>query len=662
MRTFASPWQSRAIGVALCTMLFLGVGSQLSRAQSFTEVTTDGWGPGIDQPAPCILDIDGDGLVDILVGTSQQSIWHFEQSSPRSLEFTLRTRSFAGFTGEYEPHVTAGDLDGDGRIDLLIGGNDGKLIHYEQDEVRGSTFARVNDAFSGIDIGNHAMPQLCDLEQDGLFDLIIGSSHGNFSHYRQPAAHSLDFVPGTPEMFPNTGAYMSTYLTDINGDGLLDALQTKTDGMLRHSIQSAVKKDSFTVATTPLSTLRIGDHVMLAAKDLDGDGRLELIAGTGVGRLLLFRQSAADSYEFGSPIDSTFLRIRDFGAQASIAVADIDGNGRLDILVGAFVQQEDLQARVLRLEQAAAGSLAFDVVADPFSGISCGEWPGLGLHDIDGNGRLDLLIGDNFARFKRYEQREVRGTTFSLVNPLFNRGMDMPGNASYPAFIDLDGNGRLDMLVANSNRSIHHYEQDAAGDTTFTIVNPSFNGGGGSYYPYVSFSRDPVSRRQLMFVGVGMKVELFAQDSLQPRVFTRIGTVPGVASLSYAQPAAADVNADGITDLLVGHQDGGISLYLGSAVSACDETPSALLCAMDPVFPQPATAGFHAPVRMLHRGTVLIDVADATGRCVAVLFDGTLEAGTHLLRADAGALPSGVYVVRVHAAGVYTVRALTILH
>ncbi|MBL0174027.1 MAG: VCBS repeat-containing protein [Ignavibacteria bacterium] len=189
-----SAFHSLGKRVALCAALCLATLAPL-RAQTFTEVTTDGWGPGIDQPSPCVLDIDGDGLLDILLGMKDQAIWHYEQTVPGSLQFTLVTRRFAGLTGYAQPHVTAGDLDGDGRIDLLIGQNSGTLLHYEQVDVRGADFIKINDSFSGFDVGAHAVPCLTDFNGDGLLDLIVVNSSGICAHFIQPAAASSTSCP-----------------------------------------------------------------------------------------------------------------------------------------------------------------------------------------------------------------------------------------------------------------------------------------------------------------------------------------------------------------------------------------------------------------------------------------------------------------------------------
>ena len=60
----------------LITVLFIF--SLILPAQIYTEVQNYGWGMGIDDAAPVIHDIDGDGLFDMLLGCDNGTIWHIE--------------------------------------------------------------------------------------------------------------------------------------------------------------------------------------------------------------------------------------------------------------------------------------------------------------------------------------------------------------------------------------------------------------------------------------------------------------------------------------------------------------------------------------------------------------------------------------------------------
>ena len=74
------------------------------------------------------------------------------------------------------------DLDNDGLLDLIIGNQDGKLAHYIQDAASSTSFTLVSDFFNEIDVGEFSTPSFTDLDDDGLLDLIIGGQSGKLYH------------------------------------------------------------------------------------------------------------------------------------------------------------------------------------------------------------------------------------------------------------------------------------------------------------------------------------------------------------------------------------------------------------------------------------------------------------------------------------------------
>ena len=85
------------------------------------------------------------------------------------------------------------DIDQDGLLDLIVGNQDGKLAHYRQNAAASSDFTLVTNFFNEIDAGEFATPWFIDLDQDGLLDLMIGGQHGNIRQYEQEAVNSLKF-------------------------------------------------------------------------------------------------------------------------------------------------------------------------------------------------------------------------------------------------------------------------------------------------------------------------------------------------------------------------------------------------------------------------------------------------------------------------------------
>jgi uncharacterized protein (DUF362 family) len=78
-------------------------------------------------------------------------------------------------------------------------------------------------------------------------------------------------------------------------------------------------------------------------------------------------------------------------------------------------------------------------------------------------------------------------------------------------------------------------------------------------------------------------------------------------------------------------------------------------------FPNPITRGTSIPFTLAREDVVRLDVVDVSGRVVAVLAEGRIGGGSHLVRWDTGRQPAGVYYCRLRGAGVRATRSIVVI-
>ena len=158
-------------------------------------------------------------------------------------------------------------------------------------------------------------------------------------------------------------------------------------------------------------------------------------------------------------------------ANPTFAFVDVNNDGDLDIVSGTGPSTATPSGGVLRyFENNGAGYTEVVGAASPFNGFDVGTYSAPATMDFDGDGDLDLIVGGNTGAIFAI-RNNGNGTWTNLVGAGVNpfTGMGPAMGFSAPTALDFDGDGDLDLLIGNAYGDF--YGASNNGNGTFTFVN-----------------------------------------------------------------------------------------------------------------------------------------------------------------------------------------------
>lgn len=271
---------------------------------------------------PVFFDYDNDGLKDLFIGNygyyspggQQSRIALFKNtgtfSNPR---YDLVTRDFDSLSLLTPPIFniipTFGDMDGDGDADMFIGANDGKIHYFQNIAPLGSPAHFVLSAANFrnsngrvIDVGDVAAPQIVDVDNDGMNDLVIGGANGKLSYYHHTGSStsvtpSLDSVSnffGNVKVNQPGYFYGYSYPFLFRDAGVTKLLCGTQLGYLRmYDHIDGNLGGSFSLVDSTYMGVREGERSAPFGADVTGDGLMDLVIGNYQGGLDFYKGSTS---------------------------------------------------------------------------------------------------------------------------------------------------------------------------------------------------------------------------------------------------------------------------------------------------------------------------------------------------------------------------------
>ena len=175
--------------------------------------------------APQLVDVDRDGLIDLLIGERNGNLNYYRNTGSFSFTvFTFQTAAFgnvdvkrSGGNAGYSKPVL---FDNGNGYELLVGSYSGYIYDYTNiDGNLGGAFTLVDSSYKNLFEPLKATPAMSDVDGDGKFDLVIGNQAGGVVLYSQNVLNVVNentSIGFNAEVYPNPVKEQLTVLLDQN--------------------------------------------------------------------------------------------------------------------------------------------------------------------------------------------------------------------------------------------------------------------------------------------------------------------------------------------------------------------------------------------------------------------------------------------------------------
>jgi hypothetical protein len=434
---------------------------QTANALNTKLPTNEHQATGRIESAPAIGDVDNDGSLEIVVTTGgypnsanpadnkHGGIIVYEVSSGLSL--TLKSgwpyltidAGGQGAGGSIPDGIrdgiwaapALGDLNGDGDLEIVTLGLDRRIYAVEHDgtAVPGWPLSRDN---APLLRGGWSSPALADIDNDGLAEIIVGTD--------SPPWNGDDGSGPFPSQYNNPD-YTKATVWAVNGDG------------------------SFVPGWPTITQQQVQSSP--AVGDIDGDGDLEVVVGTGLGIAGTNGYKVYAWHHNGTPV-SGWPRTTGGNMPAPPALADLNGDNILDVIIGCGAESEQACKNLYAWQGDGSNLPGFPLQpqngvngqsAQPYSSI---------VADIDDDDQPEIIqVMANTTALRVIQHNGSQSS--DLTRALLSNSNTI---LAAPLIADVDNDGLLETVFGaenNGQAAVYIFEEAGAADNN-SLPWPTF--------------------------------------------------------------------------------------------------------------------------------------------------------------------------------------------